>query len=178
MQNRFSKLKKIIISAMFLALAVTVGQYKIIITGLYRITFNGPFYKFIAIIFGPLYGFTIGFLAEILGILINYSGSYIFLFPITAALRNFLVALLWRMLTPRNNNPQNNLLKLAITIGLPDYFTSFLNTLIYRRYYMWPIQTFFIKLSARLTKESIMIIINIFVLNIMLETYKKIIDKP
>ena len=176
-QNNFSRLKKLIISAMFLALAIIIGQCKIIIPGLFRVVFNGPFYKFIAIIFGPSYGLVIGFLSEIIGVLINYSGNYIFLFSITAALRNFLVGLIWFILSKKNKSHKNNFLKLIICVGLPDYFISFVNTLIYKSYFIWPIKTFFANLALRLTKESIMIIINIFILNIMLGIYKKVIDK-
>ena len=177
MQNNFSRLKKLIISAIFLALAIIIGQYKIIIYGLFRIVFNGPFYKFIAIIFGPLYGFIIGFLSEVISVLINYSGNYIFLFSITAGLRNFLVGLIWTLLSKKNNNPQKDFLKLIICVSVPDYFMSFINTLIYKAYFIWPLKTFFTKLALRLTKESVIIIINIFILKIMLEKYKKIVDK-
>ena len=177
MQNNFSRLKKIIISAIFLALAIIIYQYKMVIPGLFRIVFNGPFYKFIAIIFGPLYGLVIGFLSEIISVLINYSGNYIFLFSITAGLRNFLVGLIWFLLSKKNNNPQKDFLKLIICVSIPDYFISFINTLIYETYFIWPLKTFFVNLGLRLCKESVMIIINISILNIMLDKYKKIVDK-
>lgn len=44
-------------------------------------------------------------------------------------------------------------------------------------YLLWPQETFFIMLGIRLFKETILIAINIFILSVMLDTYKKIIDK-
>lgn len=175
MQNNFSRLKKLIISAIFLALAIIVGQCKIVIPGLFRIVFNGPFYKFIAIIFGPLYGMIVSFLIEFIGILLNNQGGYKFLFLITAIIRGFLIALIWQLLNKRFDDHKKNRTKLIISIGVTDYLISFLNTLILKYSLIWPIETFWTNLFLRLIKDTIMIILNIFILNIMLGVYEEIV---
>lgn len=170
MACNFSRTKKIIISAMFLALAIIIGRFRIVIPGLFRIIFNGPFYKFIAIIFGPIYGTIISFLTETIGVILNPVGNYIWLFSIVTALRGFFIGYLWQITCKKK-------FALIISIAIPDFIASFLNTLIMKYYLLWPQKTFFIMLGIRLFKETILIAINIFILSVMLDTYKKIIDK-
>ena len=78
--NNFSRAKKIVISSMFLALGVVVGRFNIHVPGFGRIVFNGPFYKFTAILFGPLYGSVTNFLTELLEVLLNGKSGYFFCF--------------------------------------------------------------------------------------------------
>ena len=180
MQNNFSQTKKTVVCGMLLAIAIVVGKLKIVIPGLFRIVFNGPFYKFAAILFGPLYGAIVTGLTETIGVLLTPVGNYIWMFSVIACLKGFLVGLLWKVFGERlfcDNGNKKYIWALLTSVALPDYLSSFLCTVVMKYYFLWPRKTFFLMLAVRLLKETILIIFNVFVLIKMLAAYKKIICK-
>ena len=176
-------IKKNIVIALFLALSIIMNYFEITIPGFFKITFDGPFYKFIAIIFGPLYGGFVAGFAQIFGYLFNPTSSYKPIFSFTASMRGFLVGFLWKILDLSflsqkiNEKKIFKLIRLIISISMTDFLVSIINSFALKYYLFWPKEVFIYKLGTRLFKESILIIINIFALTIMLEIYDNIINK-
>lgn len=177
MEENISKTKKIIICGIFLAISLVVGRFRIVIPGFCRITFNGPFYKFIALVFGPLHGAIVSFLTESIGVLMNPVGNYIWMFSVVACIKGFLIGLLWKICSMKKVNWSKFKFYcvLAFSVGIPDLLTSFLNTLIMRSYLLLPKKTFFVILVLRLCKESLLIVLNVIILAVMINIYEKIV---
>lgn len=175
-QNNLSKTKKIIISAICLALILILGRFKIMLFGgAVKLTLGGIFYRFASIILGPIYGFVIAFLSEMLGAILNPMGNYIFLLSVTEGLQGLFVGLIWNLLD-KVGFAKKKLLKLCIAISIPGLLTSFANSFILKHYLLWADEIFWGTVILRLEKEIIMILINVFVLRIMLNIYEKKIN--
>lgn len=175
-KNNISKAKKIIICAFCLALALIIGRFKLILFGgTVKLTFDGIFYKFAAIIIGPFYGLLIAFLSEMLGAILNPVGNYIFLLSVTEGLHGLLVGIVWRLFD-KNKFHQNKLIKLFFSLSVPGIMTNFVNSFILKHYLLWANEIFWKTVIIRLGKELIMILINIIVLNLMLDIYEKKIN--
>ena len=170
------KTKKIIIISLLSSCAVVIASFKIIIPGLCRISFDGPFYKFISIIWGPFYGSISASLVETTSVLLNPAGHYTLLFSLTAAMRGFLSGFIWKFLS-RLVFLKSKFLKLSITVFVSDCLVCFLNSLIIKFYLCQTEKTFLCILSIRFIKEFILIILNIVILSIMLDIHQKIIKK-
>ena len=176
MQKNFSVTKKIIISGLFCGLAIIFSSLRIIIPGVCKISFDGPFYKFISIILGPFYGGISAFFAETIGAFLNPVGNYIPLFSITGGLRGFLVGFIYRLLD-EFSWAQKKSLKLIASIFISDFFVSFLNSIIIKFYLGWSPKIFWINVCIRFGKEFFLVIVNVIVLKIMLDIYDKIVEK-
>ena len=175
-KNNIYKEKKIIICAFCLALALIIGRFKLILFGgTVKLTFDGIFYKFAAIIIGPFYGLLIAFLSEMLGAILNPVGNYIFLLSVTEGLHGLLVGIVWRLFD-KNKFHQNKLIKLFFSLSVPGIMTNFVNSFILKHYLLWANEIFWKTVIIRLGKELIMILINIIVLNLMLDIYEKKIN--
>lgn len=174
-QKKFSITKKIIISGLFSGLAIIFSSLRIIIPGVCKISFDGPFYKFISIILGPFYGGMSAFFAETIGAFLNPVGNYIPLFSITGGLRGFLVGFLYRFLD-KFLWAQKKILKLIASIFISDFLVSFLNSIIIKFYLGWSTKIFFINTCIRFGKEFFLVIVNMIILKIMLDVYDKIVD--
>lgn len=93
-------LRKVTISAVFLALAVVLSiltSFDIPVLGEsgIKVGFSGIFTAFPAILFGPVYGGAVSGLADLLRALIKPTGAFNPLFTITAFLGGFLRGLVW-----------------------------------------------------------------------------------
>ena len=174
--NNTKRTKKIIVIGLFSGLAIVFSVFRIVIPGVCKISFDGPFYKFISIVFGSFYGCISAFLAETIGALINQRGGYIPLFFLTAALRGFLAGAIWDFFN-KILDLKNKIFKLSITLLISDLFVCFLNSLIIRFYLCQTKKIFLYKLFIRFGKEFLLIIINVVVLALMLSVYDKIIKK-
>jgi Predicted membrane protein len=181
MQKKFSQTDKIVISAIFLAMALIIGRFRIVVpyagVPFLKITFSGPLYKFIAIIFGPVYGGIIPALADFIGATIDPIGNYIWMFTAVAFIKGFLIGLIWKC-TEKFRNNDNKLwfyIALIISVSIPDFISSVLNTFIMKLYLLLPEKSFFIILISRLCKEFFMTIFNIIILAIIINVYEKII---
>lgn len=176
MKNNLSKTKQIIISAFCLSLALIMGRFKIMLFGgTVKLTFGGIFYRFASVILSPIYGFVIAFLSEMLGAILNPMGNYIFLLSVTEGLQGLFVGLIWNLLD-KIGFAKKKLLKLCIAVSIPGLLTSFANSFILKHYLLWADEIFWGTVVLRLEKEVIMILINVFVLNIMLNIYEKKIN--
>lgn len=162
--------------ALFSSTAVILSTFRIIILGVCKISFDGPFYKFISIVWGPFYGFISAFLVETIGALLNPVGHYTPLFSLTAGLRGFLVGFIWKFLN-RLSYFKSKILKLIITVFISDMFVCFLNSLIIKFYLCQTEKTFLCIIITRFIKESILIVINIVILVIMLKANNKIVKR-
>ena len=106
-------LRRLIITAIFLALALTVRQFARMYIPLFgvdamRIGFAGIFTRMPAILFGPLWGGLISGLNDVLGFLLVPSpsgGAYLPHLTVTAASGGFICGGIWLLL--RNRNPGN-----------------------------------------------------------------------
>lgn len=175
MKKKFSVTEKIIISGLFSGLAIIFATLRIVIPGVCKISFDGPFYKFISIIFGPFYGGISALFAEAIGAFLTPVGNYIPLFSITGGLRGFLVGFIYRLLD-KFSWIQKKFFKLGLSVFTSDFFISFLNSIIIKFYSGWSPKIFLIKMFIRFGKEFFLVIINVIVLKIMLSIYAKIIE--
>ena len=176
MKNNSDQTKKIITIGLFSGLAIIFSVFRIVIPGVCKISFEGPFYKFISIMFGAFYGSISAFLAETIGALLNQRGNYIPLFTFTAALRGSLVGAVWKFLN-KNLGDKNKIFKLSITLLISDLSMCFLNSLIIKFYLCQTKKIFLYSLFIRFGKEFLLIIINVVILMLMLSAYDKIIKK-
>ncbi len=173
MKNNLSETKKIIISAFCLSLALIMGRFKIMLFGgTVKLKFDEIFYRFASIILGPIYGFVIAFLSEMLSAILNPMGNYIFLLSVTEGLQGFFVGLIWNLLD-KVGFAKKKLLKICVSVSIPGLVTSFANSFVLKHYLLWADEVFWGTVVLRLEKEIIMILINVFVLRIMLNIYEK-----
>ncbi|MCR3761238.1 folate family ECF transporter S component [Clostridium felsineum] len=92
--------KFLVTTALFIAISIIIKTFGISITGggivIMKINFSAVFYILPGILFGPLYGAIAGGSCDLLGFLINPTGSYIPIFTLTNILAGFLPAVLWK----------------------------------------------------------------------------------
>ena len=176
MKDNNEQTKKIITIGLFSSLAIVFSVFRIVIPGICKISFDGPFYKFISIMFGSFYGAISAFLAETIGALLNQRGNYIPLFALTAALRGFLVGAVWKFFN-KNLDDKNKLLKLSTTLFISDLSVCFFNSLIIKFYLCQTKKIFLYSLFIRFGKEFLLIIMNVVILTPILSAYDKIIKK-
>lgn len=95
-------LRRIVVTGLFLALALVIRQfsYMIYIGGApgIRISFAGIFIKFPALLFGPLLGGMSGGLLDILGFLLKPEGAYIPWLTVTAVIGGIITGFLWNFI--------------------------------------------------------------------------------
>lgn len=108
-KNSVSSLRKITVSAVFLALGVVmslVTSFDIPVLGEsgLKVGFGGIFTAFPAILFGPLYGGAVSGLADLFRTLIKPSGAFNPLFTITAFLGGALRGLIWVFIKEKSAN--------------------------------------------------------------------------
>lgn len=93
--------RKIILTALFIGLAVAVRSFSTMIYFLgapgMRISLSPVFTRMPAILFGPLYGGIAAGIADILGYLVKMEGAFIPLLTITAILGGVITGLLWSL---------------------------------------------------------------------------------
>lgn len=176
MQKNFSVTKKIIISGLFCGLAIIFSSLRIIIPGVCKISFDGPFYKFISITLGPFYGGISAFFAETIGAFLNPVGNYIPLFSMTGGFRGFLVGFLYRFFS-KFLWSRKKILKLIVSIFISDFFVSFLNSIIIKFYLGWSPKIFLINACIRFGKEFFLVIVNVVIVKIMLDAYNKTVRR-
>ena len=114
-------LKKIVISAMFLAIAVSLNMLSSFYIPLFgansvKVSFGGVFTLFPAILFGPLYGAVVGGLSDLIGYILKPTGAYIPFLTLTAALGGALQGFLWMSLKKRNDKSLRIIMVSAFTI--------------------------------------------------------------
>lgn len=100
MQKNSIILRQIVISSLFLAIAVVLNLLTSFYIPLFgvngaKISFAGVFTFFPAMLFGPLYGAAVGGLTDLIGYILKPAGAYIPLITLTAILGGFLNGLLW-----------------------------------------------------------------------------------
>ena len=173
MAKNLSVTKKIIISGLFSGLAIIFATLRIVIPGVCKISFDGPFYKFISIILGPFYGGISALFAESIGAFLNPVGNYIPLFSITGGIRGFLVGFIYRILN-KFSWAQKKIFKLGLSVFMSDFFVSFINSIIIKFYLGWSSKIFLINMFIRFGKEFFLVIVNVLVLKIMLSIYDRI----
>lgn len=175
-------IKKNVVTALFLALSIVMSYFEITIPGFFKITFEGPFYKFIALIYGPSRGAFVACFAQVFGYLFHPTSGYKPIFTLTAGLRGFVVGLLWKVLKPKSLTEKPNKKKsfrlaiLAVCVGLTDIPISIINSFILRCYIPLQDDPFLLFIGTRLTKELLLICVNVLALSTMLDVYQKIIN--
>lgn len=179
MGKEFSVTKKIVLSGMFLAMALIIGRFRIVIpyAGIpfLKISLSGPIYKFIALLLGPVYGGIVPAIADFIGAMINPIGSYIWMFTVVAFIKGFLIGFMWDKTKIFRQNYNMFYVSLVISILIPDFIASVLNTFVMKFYLLLPENIFIAVLISRLVKEFFMTIFNIIILVVMIKAYKKII---
>jgi ECF transporter S component (folate family) len=108
MSKQAKNLRKIIVSAIFLAIALVIKTLFTIDIPMFgangmRIGVSGIFSVMPSILFGPVYGAITGALSDLLGFLLKPTGGYIPLLTLTAALAGFLRGGIWFMLKKRSS---------------------------------------------------------------------------
>ncbi len=103
MTRASAHLRKIVVSALFLSLALLTGAIFSVNLPLFgengmRVGISGVFSIMPSILFGPLYGGIVSGLSDVLGYLVKPSGAYMPLLTLTAFAGAFLRGLLWGML--------------------------------------------------------------------------------
>lgn len=176
MTKEFSATKKIVVGGIFLALAMIIGRFRIVIPyggiPFLKISLSGPIYKFVAIILGPMYGGIIPAAADFIGALLNPIGSYIWAFTLVAFVKGFLIGFIWR----HAKFLKQFYIRLTVSVLIPSIISSIINTFVMKIYLLLPENIFIVVLISRLTKEFLMAIFNIIILAIMIDAYKKIIS--
>lgn len=114
-------LKKIVISAMFLAIAVSLNTLSSFYIPLFgansvRVSFGGVFTLFPSILFGPLYGAVVGGLSDLIGYILKPTGAYIPFLTLTAALGGALQGFLWMLLKKKNDRSLRIIMASTFTI--------------------------------------------------------------
>lgn len=98
-EKQFSLTRKLILTALFIGLAVVVRGFSTMVYFLgapgMRISFSGIFSKMPAILFGPLYGGIAGGIADVVGYIVKPEGPFIPFLTLTAILGGVLTAWLW-----------------------------------------------------------------------------------
>ena len=145
MNERISKKTTIMVQcAVFLAMSFVVRvveqSFPITMGGVQfmKLGLSGPFTLAPAILFGPAYGFIIGMISDLLNLLAPNPGGWIPWLTLTAALRGWLVGLIWQWI--KGSNPikmRRWVMGIFVTIGsfgiLNFIFSRFLPTTQYAR---------------------------------------------
>lgn len=98
---------RLVVSAMFLALAVVINTFTEIAIPLFgadgmQVKFGGVFTAFPAFLFGPFYGGIVCAASDILGAFIKPTGAYVPWFTVTAFIAGFLKGLVFMLIKDRN----------------------------------------------------------------------------
>lgn len=98
---------RLVVSAMFLALAVVINTFTEIAIPLFgadgmQVKFGGVFTAFPAFLFGPFYGGIVCAASDILGAFIKSTGAYVPWFTVTAFIAGFLKGLVFMLIKDRN----------------------------------------------------------------------------
>ena len=98
---------RLVISAMFLALAVVINTFTEIAIPLFgadgmQVKFGGVFTAFPAFLFGPVYGGLVCAASDIIGAFIKPTGAYVPWFTVTAFIAGFLKGLVFMLVKNRN----------------------------------------------------------------------------
>lgn len=107
-ENSYQKhLRRMVISAMFLALAIVVNLFSEISIPLFgadgmQVKFGGLFTAFPAFLFGPWYGGIVCALSDVIGTLIKPLGAYVPWFTITAFIAGFLKGVIFMLIKKRD----------------------------------------------------------------------------
>jgi len=175
--KKISHTKKIIICGIFLAVALVLNRFRIVVpyggAPIIKISLCSPFYKFIAIIFGPFYGGLIPALGDFIDATTNPIGNYIWMLTVTAFLKGFCVG--YSYLFVKKLKIKNEIISLLITIAPAGIVFSFVNSFILRLYLYIPAKLFWSAALVRVAEELIMIIYNIAMLMIMMTIYETVI---
>ena len=131
--------RKIVQTALFIALAVVVRNFStmIYLAGVpgMRIGFSGIFSRMPALLFGPFYGGLSSGILDVIGYFMNPEGGYMPLLTLTAVLGGVLSGLLWRLFRNVSNEKiQRWLWIIFIVIGAAGVFNYINNTLFPQSY--------------------------------------------
>ena len=108
MQDKFGvNLRRLIISALFLAIALVMRQFFSLYLPLFgensmRIGVAGIFTRMPAVLFGPVWGAMVSGLNDVLGFMLRPMGAYLPHLTFTAASGGFLCGLVWLLLRKRD----------------------------------------------------------------------------
>lgn len=123
--------KFLVTTALFIAISIIIKAFGISITGggivIMKINFSAIFYLLPGLLFGPLYGAIAGGATDLLGFLINPTGSYIPIFTLTNILAGFLPALLWKKVKLFSTNI---LKKVYIAVFVLIFIIGMINSII------------------------------------------------
>lgn len=161
-----SRTKKIILSALLLALAIVVNRFRIVIpfggVPFLKLSLSGPLLKLVAIAIGPMYGGLVPALSDFIGAMTNPIGGYVWLFTVVAFVKGWFTGWLWKITN-----------SLFICVTVPCVLGSIANSLIMRYYLMMHQKVFMGILITRLTEEIFVVIFNIIMLKFILKIYER-----
>lgn len=169
-----SKNKKIILSAMLLALLIVLSRFLSIETQFLVLSFSFIPIIMSAIWLGPKYSMMIAALGDLIGSLLFPFGAYFPGFTISAAISGYIYGIILYNKNKQTNN-KKFLLKLIISsilvLGLVNIFiTSFWLHMLYGKAY-------YAIISTRTISQIIMLPIQVIIIYILNKFFNPIIDK-
>lgn len=166
-----SKMKKMILSALLLTLAIVLARFLSIKTPILTISFSFVPIVLSAIWLGPKYSVLISGLADIIGAILFPFGEFFIGFTISAVLAGLIYGLI---LHKKEKEIKNKELVIRLIIS-NILVTLLINTLLNTIWLMIMYQKAFIVLiSARITKEILMIPIQVTTIFVLMQILKPI----
>lgn len=170
-----SKNKKIILSAMLLALLIVLSRFLSIETQFLVLSFSFIPIIMSAIWLGPKYSMMIAALGDLIGALLFPFGAYFPGFTVSAAISGYIYGVFLYNKNKVNINNKKFLLKLIISsilvLGLVNIFiTSFWLHLLYGKAY-------YAIISTRITSQIVMLPIQVTIIYMLNKFFNPIVDK-
>lgn len=122
MSKNSQRIRKLVISALCLSIAIVLGRLTAVYLPLFgqngmKISFSGIFSVLPSFMFGPVYGAVVSGLSDFLGWVLNPAGAYLPLLTLVIAGGAFIRGCLWKVLRDRKGS-RLRIVILVITLAL------------------------------------------------------------
>ncbi len=167
-----SKMKKIILAALLLAVSIVLSRFLSIKTPIVTISFSFVPIIFCAIWLGPKWTILVGILSDLIGAILFPFGSFFIGYTITSAVAATIYGFLLYKKQEDTYTDKQFILRLILAVCLVTVVCNIgLNTLWLK---ITTGKAFFVLLASRLVKELVMVPIKV----IMMAFLEKVLRKP
>lgn len=162
--NKSKEIQRLVIASSLIAISIVINVFfkQILNFNNFGVPFDAIPIIYGSIILGPIYGITMGYVADLLGFIAFPTGAYIFLFALGSMVWGFVPGLILH----KKFDP----IKLAVTIFVTHILVTLANTI--GMLLFLPIETALATLPLRLT----MVPINVIIISLLVNSlYKKML---